>query len=291
MSVSDIKVVETAESRRTGMGVEIEGLDASRPMDAETVAAVRKVMLQYPVVVLHGQSLTPEQLTRFGGAFGILQPHTAERYHHPEFKELSYISNIGADGKVDEFGHNKRATGWHSDGSFLEVPYSFTLLYALESPSEGGPTCFSSTELAYNNLPEDLRRRADEAIAVHALASGVEGATAPSAQKRRDHPELFPEIERPAVQVHPETGRKAIFVNPTHTSHIKGEDRDAPGSLYRTLIEFCIRPEFVYEHKWRVGDIVIWDQRCTMHRAGGGLKPTDRRVMLRALVRGLDKAA
>lgn len=284
-------IVETPDSRRCGLGAVVKGLDVSQPLPGETVAALREAALAFPVLVIPGQDLSPEALVRFARSFGELQPHTAERYRHPDFPELSYISNVDRDGKVDVFGQTKRATGWHSDGSFLEVPYSFTILYGLEVPSVGGPTLFANTTLAYERLDEETRRRADGATAIHAIGSGPEGAGSPSRQKRVERPDLFPDIEKPVVRVHPETGRKALFINPMHTSHIVGEDREEADALYARLIAFCTRPEFVYEHRWNVGDLVIWDQRCTLHRAGGGVAPNERRIMLRALVRGVQQAA
>jgi taurine dioxygenase len=281
-----LDVRETDESRRTGMGAVVEGLDLRADLDAETVAAIRQAALAHPVLVIPGQDLTPEQLAKFARTFGDIQLHTAVRYRHPDFPELSYVSNILPDGTVDTFGHNKRATGWHSDGSFLKPSYSFTTLYAVEAPKVGGPTLFCNTELAYERLPEDLKRRADAAIAVHALGSGPDGKSAPSYQARQDRPDLYPEVEKPVVQVHNETGRRALFLNPTHTSHIVGEDRDDPNSLYAQLVAHCIKPDFVYEHRWAQGDLVIWDQRNTMHRAGGGLGTGERRIMLRAVIRG-----
>lgn len=291
MPEAEIHLIPTTESERTGMGAVLKGVDAAGPLAPATVAAIRKAALAYPVLILPGQKLTAEGLIAFARNLGDIQPHTAERYWHPEHPELSYVSNVDREGRIDTFGHERRATGWHSDGSFLGTPYSFTMLYALEVPKVGGPTLFANMTKAYRHLPPELRRRADEAVAVHALASGPDGESAPSANKRRETPDAFPEIERPVVQVHPETGEKSIFLNPTHTSHIIGDDRNAPNSLYASLITFATSPDFVYRHNWTVGDLVIWDQRCTMHRAGGGVGVNERRVMLRALIAGVQQAA
>ena len=282
------EIVETDESRRTGLGAVVKGLDASKPLDRETQAALRQAALEYPVLVIPGQDMSPEQLTMFARSFGELQAHTAERYRHAEFPELSYISNVDREGNVDTYGQTKRASGWHSDGSFLAKPYSFTMLYGVEVPSVGGPTCFANTSKAYDALPEERRAQADSAVAVHAIGSGPDGAGSPSREKRFTQPDLYPDIEKPVVQVHPETGRKALFVNPMHTSHIVGSDREAAEDFYAYLIAFSTRSEFVYEHPWHAHDIVIWDQRCTLHKAGGGVAPGERRTMLRALVKGLE---
>jgi taurine dioxygenase len=287
MSNASLSVVQTDESRRTGMGARIEGVDLAAGVTPEIIAAIRQAVLDYPVIAIPGQSLDPVQLMTFARNFGELQVHTAERYRHPEHPELSFVSNIDRDGKIDEFGHNTRATGWHSDGSFLELPYSLTMLYSVEAPSQGGPTLFANMRKTYERLPAELKARLEGATAVHALASGYDGATAPSAAKRH----LYPEVEKPAILVHPENGTKAVFLNAAHTSHLLGMDREESDRLIREVVEFATSEPFVYAHYWKPGDLVIWDQRCTMHRAGGGLSRGERRVMLRALVRGLVREA
>jgi taurine dioxygenase len=286
-----LDVEETTHTARTEMGAIIHGLDVSSDLSTDTTRALREVALKFPVVVIPNQTLSPEGLTRFARNFGELQPHTAERYRHPEFPELSYISNVDREGKQDQYGQNQRASGWHSDGSFLARPYSFTMLYGVEVPSTGGATLFSNTYLAYERLPDDIKAEVDDAIAVHAIGSGPDGAGSPSRMKRLEQPELFPDIPKPIVSTHPETGRRSLYINPMHTSHIISENEARAKELFNYLIDFCVQEEFVYEHKWRANDIVIWDQRCTLHRAGGGVPSDERRVMLRALVKGLDSAS
>jgi taurine dioxygenase len=284
-------VEETSDSRRCGLGVLIHGLDLSKPLSEGAIGELRRIALDYPVTVLRGQQLDPAGLQEFARRFGTQQAHTAERYHHPEFRELSYVANVGRDGSADQFGHAVRASGWHSDGSFLARPYSHAMLYALEVPAQGGATLFNNMYLAYERLPEDLRRRVEGLRAVHAIGSGWDGEGSPSRNKRTESPAAFPDIARPVVRLHPETGRKALFVNAMHTSHIDGMDRQEGIELLKALVEFSTRPEFVYEHRWRIGDLVIWDERATMHRAGGGVPAGQRRVLLRTLFEGTPEFA
>jgi taurine dioxygenase len=283
-------IEQTPDSQRAGLGVRLHGLDLSAPLSPDTLAALRRTALEFPVTVIPGQRLDAAGLHAFAASFGRLQAHTAERYHHPDFRELSYVSNVGRDGSADAFGHAVRASGWHSDGSFLVKPYSHAMLYALETPAQGGATLFNNMYLAYEKLPQELRRRADASAAVHAIGSGWDGAGSPSANKRYENPEAFPDIVKPVVRVHPETGRKALFVNAMHTSHIVGIPKAESDALLKELVDYSTRPEFVYEHRWQVGDLVIWDERSTMHRAGGGVAAGQRRVLLRALFEGTDEA-
>lgn len=276
---------QTPDSARSGMGAVAEGVDLSAGGTPEVVEALRQALLRQPVIVVPGQRIGPEALLKLATAFGGAQAHTAVRYRHPDFPDLSYVSNVDRDGKIDTFSHATRASAWHSDGSFLDQPYSFTLLYGLETPRQGGATQFANMYLAYESLPDDLRRRADAAQAVHALGRGPEGAAA-STNPGDKAAAAFTPITWPVIRIQPETGRRSIYINPIHTTHIVGADEAEARALYRDLLEFCVRPEFVYEHRWRVGDLVIWDQRSTMHRAAGGVPLTERRVLLRAHVKG-----
>jgi taurine dioxygenase len=278
----------TSDSARTGLGVRVHGLDLSAPLAPEALALLRRTALEFPVTLIADQDLDAPGLFTFANSFGPLQVHTAERYHHPDFRELSYVANVGRDGSADQFGSAIRASGWHSDGSFLAKPYSHAMLYALETPVQGGATLFNNMILAYEKLPIELRRKADAASAVHAIGSGPDGAGSPSANKRHENPDDFPDIVKPVVRTHPETGRRALFVNAMHTSHLVGMERSESDILLKELVGFSTQPEFVYEHKWSVGDLVIWDERSTMHRAGGGVAAGQRRVLLRALFKGTE---
>jgi taurine dioxygenase len=290
MTEVHFNLIETEESRRTGMGAVVEGLDVKHGVDRDIARSLRDAALRFPVLVIRDQRLDPEALVTFGRTFGELQPHTAERYRHETFPDLSYVSNVDRQGNTDDYGQTKRALGWHSDGSFLRVPYSFTILYGVEVPSEGGATLFSNTHLAYERLPGDVKAEVGRLTAIHAIGSGPDGAGSPSRNKRFEEPERYPDIEKPLVMMHPENGRPALFINPMHTSHIVLEDRERAEQLYNYLVRFSTQPELVYRHDWRRGDIVIWDQRCTMHRAAGGVRQGERRTLLRALVKGTDDA-
>jgi alpha-ketoglutarate-dependent taurine dioxygenase len=277
------EIEQTADSVRSGLGVRVHGPALSGDLPPRALEELRGICLEFPVTVVPGQELDAAALHGLARKFGRLEAHTAQRYHHPEFRELSYVANVGRDGSADQFGSTIRASGWHSDGSFLDEPFSQAMLYALEVPQKGGATFFANMYLAYENLPDDLKKRADGASAVHALGSGPDGAAAPSAKQAQEHPELYPHTVKPVVRVHPETGRKVLFVNAMHTSHVLGMGRSESDIFLRDLVDFGTQPEFVYKHEWNVGDLVIWDERSTLHRAGGGVAAGQRRVLLRAL--------
>lgn len=268
------------------LGAELRGLDLSRPLSAADTRALKDAFWANPVLVLRGQTLDPEDLIRIGGMFGRIEPHSILQYRHPQHPELSYITNVDPkSGKPDEYGQTKRAVDWHSDGSFKEHPDSVAFLYSLVAPSAGGRTQFTNMYLAYDSLPDDLKERVDGLEAFHKRGEGwrVEAPPPPLTEAQKASGE-FEGAVHPVVITHPESGRPALYVNAAHCSHIVGMPRAESDALLDRLYEHAIDPRFQYHHAWRQGDILFWDQRCLMHRAGGGMPAGEARVMLRAMM-------
>jgi taurine dioxygenase len=261
---------------------EVSGLDIGQPLPPEAVEALKDAARQYPVLIFHQQSLDPPKLMAFGEYFGDLAPHAQLKYRVPGFPACSYVTNREPDGSVDPYGYNKRAVSFHSDGSHKPIPDAFTILHGLEVPREGGPTVFANTYAAYDALSDEMKRRLDGLEALHKSHGGINGTKGPSA--RPAGWEEQPGSVHPVVIIHPDTGRKAIYVNPVHTVKILGLSDEDSAALLRTLYEHCARPEFEYAHKWALGDVVLWDQRSTMHRAGGGVPVDQPRVLLRTMI-------
>jgi len=268
---------------REGLAAEIADLDLSRALTPEEVGFISAAFLRYPVLVFHGQNLGPVELSRFGESFGRLEPHSLLKYRHPDYPALSFVTNVDKDGKLDTFGYERRAVDFHSDGSFKALPDAITVLHALEVPTVGGNTIFSDMYLAYDSLAPDMKQRLDGLAALHKRAGGIRGSsgTLPTS------PEIeaqYPGSVHPIVRTHPDTGRKAIYVNPIHTVRVVGLSEEESANLLDYLYSYCAQPEFQYAHRWTVGDVVMWDQRCTMHRAAGGAPPDQRRVLLRTMI-------
>lgn len=267
------------------LGAELTGVDLSRAPDAATVATIRAAFLDNPVLVMRGQRMDPEALIAIGDALGTIEPHSILHYRHPRHEQLSYVTNVKPDGSLDEYGATKRAVDWHIDGTFKAKPDCVTFLYSIAAPSRGGNTHFTNMQAAYAVLPAALKQRIAGLSCFHKRGEGWRCTEPPpaltEAQKATGE---FEGATHPLVIVHPESGRPSLYVSPTHTCNVVGLSRADSDALLDELYAIATRPEFEYRHAWRVGDLVMWDQRATMHRAGGGTPAGEKRIMLRAMV-------
>ncbi len=269
----------------THLGGELHGVDLSQPMTLATLATIRAAFRAHPVLVMRGQQMKPENLIAIGDALGFIEPHSILQYRHPQFEQLSYVTNVKPDGTVDEYGQNKRAVDWHIDGTFKAKPDCITFLYSIAAPTIGGRTQFTSMYAAYDALSPDMKTRIADLECFHKRGLGWRCTAPPppltAAQVASGE---FEGNVHPLVITHPESGRKSIYIGPTHTCHVVGMAREDSDRLLDELYETAIRPEFQYHHEWHAGDLVMWDQRATMHRAGGGTPRDQKRIMLRAMV-------
>lgn len=261
---------------------EVFGLTLSSPLAIEDVALIKNAFREHPVLVFHGQALTPPRLMAFSEYFGTVAPHAKLKYRVPGFPGCSYVTNREADGTIDEFGASQRAVSFHSDGSFKAVPDAIIILHGLEVPDTGGATDFADMYAAYETLPAPLKQRVAGLKARHRLHRGINGEAGPSPRS----PEVMahPGSVHPVVRTHPQSGRRSLYVNPVHTELIEGVTAEESRALLGELYAHCARPEYQYSHRWQRGDVVMWDQRCTLHRAGGGAPRHQARVLLRTMI-------
>lgn len=265
------------------LGVEVEGIDLSQPLDAATAAWVDNAINEHAVLIWRNQDLKAERLAEFGRLFGSPTPHSLERYRHPEVPEVSFLTNLDEQGKPDKFGH-KRATAWHTDETYEESLPRLAILHALEVTSARGGTIFADMRNAYDTLPPDLRQRVDTLTARHGYTTGPDGERLYGGELARKFAKTHPERPRPAVAVHPRSGRRVLFVNPLHTHGFVGLDDAEAIELIEALAAHSTREDNIYYHTWRVGDVLMWDETSTMHRGAGDYSPEERRVMLRTIV-------
>ncbi|MEE8172592.1 MAG: TauD/TfdA family dioxygenase [Alphaproteobacteria bacterium] len=265
------------------LGAEIHGLDLARPLAEEAVAALRQALLQHLLLVFPEQHLTPGQLADFCRRFGPITRHILDQYHHPEEPDLCIISNVAESGK----GRTTAGTAgsyWHSDLSYLADPADVSMLYAIEVPETGGDTIFCNMYAAYEMLPEAVRSRLQRLTAVHNIMAGS-GADAKVALTKAQRAKV-PDAIHPIVRRHPETGREALFVNPGFTRRIEGMDAAASAELLDELYGHAAEARFTYRHKWRAGDLTLFDGRASMHTATGGYSSAERRTLWRAFMGG-----
>ncbi len=252
------------------LGAEITGLNVARPMSDERFAELRRILCENDgVVVLRDQHLTPDQhitfSRRFGELFGDREQlqDTVTKYLLPGYPQIFRASNKVVDGQPQ--GRTRAGNYWHSDVSFRPQPAMVSLLYAIEIPPLGGDTLFCNMYSAYEQLSETMQRFLGGLRARHDFAVNTVGFSHETiAQQDLAGGNA---CEHPVVRTHAESGRKCLFVNPGNTSHLIGLHPQESKRLLDFLYEHCTRPEFIFRHRWEKDDLVIWDNRCTMHYA------------------------
>jgi len=276
--------MSTRELRPLGesLGTEAIGIDLSRPLDGETLGWIEDAFAEHPVLVFRDQDLGPAELAAFGRRFGKPKIHALVDYRHDEHPEVSWLTNVDKDGNIDWFGV-KRATDWHTDSPYEDVPPRLAILHAKEVPSAKGGTMFADMRAAYDALPEAMKARLAGMVGLHGRHDGPYGVRLYEGDPPQNA-KHYSEKPRPAVVAHPVTGRPILFVNPLHTHGFAGLDKDAAWQLIEELAEHSTQDRFVYYHAWRVGDVLMWDEQATMHRGAGDYEPSERRVMLRTIV-------
>lgn len=260
------------------VGAEIRGLDLSRDIDPATAAALYAAWLKHLVLVFRGQTLTAEGQRRFTMLFGEIQPPRSRPEARDPNNPMLYIGNVTIDGQRGELPEGDMQ--FHNDQCYYENPAKGAVLYAMEIPSRGGNTLFASTYAAYESLPEELRDAA-ERMRVLFLYDYEKNANRKAPSDWKDAPRYV----HPAVVVHPETGRRSLLVNRLMAESIIGMPRDESDRLLERLCQATEMPAHIYEHHWQVGDVVIWDNRATLH-ARTDFDPAERRVLRRLAIRG-----
>jgi taurine dioxygenase len=259
------------------IGAELRGIDASQPIDAATAAAIRAALWRYQVIVLRGQNLDPQSQGAFAQLFGPLQkPRTLT--HITGERDFMHVANRTVDGIQGVLPDGEMQ--FHVDQCYYERPSRATFLYAMEVPSKGGNTMFASAQAAYATLPADLQQRLAGLTALHVYDYDRNG-TIKGAEPAPDAPQFV----HPLVIRHPETGLPVLYVNRLMTHHIIGMPRAESDALLEKLYAHIERREMIYEHAWRPGDMVVWDNFATLH-ARTDFDPKERRVMRRFSVAG-----
>ena len=262
--------------RRMGqqIGVEVTDVDV-KVLDDADFAPIYRAWLDCNVLVVRDQKLTIEEFLNYSRRFGTVVPHPSKSTRHPEIPEITMlgVNKFNADGTLNQSIYRRGAEGWHTDGAYDAVPFKATQLYALAIPSTGGDTMFASMYAAYDALPERLKARLDGLVGSFTYG-GRRKARALLNEEDRDWRPVF----HPIVRTHPETGRKGLYFDPGKIVSIEGIDEAEANDLIDELTGRMIQPDAEYRHSWRVGDIVIWDNRCSYHRAAGDYPPNEDRI-------------
>ena len=247
------------------------GVELSQPLDAEDVAEIKQAFWKYGVLIFPDQNLTEEQHIAFAKYIGPIEPTIGA--YRPDAKlrlrpELADVSNLNHRNEI--WGENSKVRGlqlgnrlWHTDSSFKYLPARASLLYARSIPPIGGHTEFADLRAAYDALPDHLKRVLEGLVAEHALAYSRlrTGFTNFSESERKE----LPPVPQVMVRTIPETGRKSLYLA-SHIGRVLGMSDEVGGALVDQLVVHATQRQFVYTHRWRPHDLVMWDDRCTMHR-------------------------
>ncbi len=248
---------------------EISGVDLAKDLTPDTVARINQAIDQYAILVFHDQKLSDDQMLVLGNTFGSLSPprnqRVARRLQH---EQIADISNLDHNNQVRDRTDHKRLDGlgnqlWHSDASFRQVSGALSMLHAHVVPPKGGETEFADLRAAYDDLDEETKARIEDLVAEHSIfnSRGQLGHTDYTEAERA----VLPSAYHRMVRVHPGSKRKTLYIG-AHAASIVGWPVPEGKLLIRDLMEHATERRFVYRHNWTVGDLVVWDNRCTLHR-------------------------
>jgi len=268
---------------QSGFAAEIDGVSLDHPLAPAQVDALLAAFIDHRVLLFRHQRLSRAEHIAFSKLFGELEHHVLSQYLDPQHPELYVISNVGPDGRLRGEHPDKGTLFWHTDTSFTPTPSLATILRGIELPADGGQTWFADMQGAYDALPEAMKRRIAGLRVVHDLAmSRVRSGDLPLTDEQR---ERAPPVAHPLARTHPVTGRKALYMG-LHADHIVGMSRQEGRALLDELTEFATQDRFVYKHAWSVDQLVMWDNRTTLHRATAYDTGRERRIVERTVVRG-----
>ena len=262
------------------LGAEVIGLDISVPLETRTKEAVYDAFLTHKLLCFRDQNLTQDEQVAFSEQFGTLERHAVSNRNNASNPLVHIVSNLDSDGKPSG---TVKSTMWHSDKSFRSEPSMATILHALTIPPSGGDTCFADMTAAYDALPEETKAALSGVKVVHSWEHSRENVG-----KSLTPEEIAdaPPMTHPLARAHPDTGRRALFVG-MHASHLDGQSIEESRQRIVELEEHATEDRFVYRHTWREGDVLMWDNRCLLHRADPNFDAAHYpRVMHRTCLRG-----
>jgi taurine dioxygenase len=273
------------EKLAPALGAEVSGVDLSQPIAPQLCAQIRAAWLEHMVLRFRGQKLTDPQLLAFSRNFGELDapgPNPLGRPFLPDHPEMNVISNI-KEGGVPIGGLGDGEAIWHADMTYVERPPMAAILYAIEIPPAGGDTYWANMVLAYEALPAALKRRVEGLEAVHDATYNSAGAMRKGYNEVTD-PRTAPGARHRLVRTHPQTGRRSLFLGRRRNSYIVGLELEESERLLDELWRHATQPQFTFRQQWRVGDVMVWDNRCTLHRRDA-FDPGARRLLHRTQIR------
>lgn len=271
------------EIRRLGerIGAEITGVDL-KALDAAGFDRIYRAWLDHNVIAVRDQELEIADFLAYSRRFGEVHPHPSKSTRHPDCPEITLLgaNKIRADGTLDREIYLRGAEGFHTDGAYDAEPFKATQLYAIAIPSRGGDTLFASMYAAFEALPQRLRQRLEGRRGAY-VYGGRKRKTALLNPEDREKDPVFHLL----LGTHPETGRRVLYFDPGKILAIEGLPEAESDALIDELAGYMVQPQGQYRHRWRKGDVVIWDNRCSYHKAAGDYPPEEQRIHWRVSIK------
>lgn len=266
------------------MGAAVTGLDLSKPLDDSARDAIMNALVEHHILVFPNQNLTKDEQYAYTERFGEVEGHVVRGLDGVKSPQVHMVSNLDLDGKPTKTPATSGNFFWHTDKSYHDIPSLATLLHAKQIPPKGGSTQFANIANAYDELPDVMKDRIQGLRAVHSWEANRDNTfNRPATDEEKAE---RPPVSHPIVRTHPDSGRKVLYVG-IHTSHIEGMPVAEGRELLYRLLDFATQPRFVHTHHWREGELVMWDNRCLMHRATGDFEMDKHaRVLHRTVIRG-----
>ena len=277
--------------RHALLGAEVRGIDLSQPLDEATLAELHALWMGHLVLIFPDQAISDEQHIAFARHFGELEIHPSLAHRSSRNKEIYRVSNVDESGNIippkdTAWQYINLSWLWHTDSSFREVPSKGSILHGIETTTAGGNTLFANMYAAYDDLDTDIRQRIEGLIVIHAHDVVIRQSKELSAKQDKGRYDELPPVRHPLVQVHPVTGRRSLFLSPHTMECIDGMADADSRALLDDLIAHAIQPKYVYRHIWSNDDVIMWDNRCTMHSVEPFDNAAVRRVMHRVTLVG-----
>jgi taurine dioxygenase len=283
-SSADLRLPFAVRPLTPSIGAGISGLDLARGVPPDVFRALYEAFLRYQVLLFPASELPPTAQVAFARQFGEVQIHVMSLYHADGYPELYRLSNLDKHGKPNGQHPDKGTLAWHTDGSWRRVTGQATIIYGEVVPETGGETHFCDMYGAYERLSPTWKDRIANLRAVHDLnfsRTRRHGRDLMTEEQRRE----APPVDQPIVRVHPETGRTCLYLG-DHAEYIVGMPYDEGRELIEELNELAVHADLTYEHRWQPHELIVWDNRCLMHRATAYDPATQGRVVRRCTILG-----
>ena len=275
------------------IGAKVQGIDLSILND-DNISEINNLWLKYLILLFPNQDISDEDHIRFGRKFGQLEKHPSLSHRSSKNPEIYRVSNVSEEGKIipsknTSWQYLKQSWLWHTDSSFREIPSKGSILHGISTTRKGGSTYFANMYEAYNDLDDTTKERINNLLVIHDHDYIINLSSELKSKQNKGSYEDLPPVKHPLVQIHPVTRKKSLFLSPHTMVNIDDFNEKNGRKLLDELIDHSVQPKYVYKHEWTDNDIIMWDNRCTMHSVEPFDNNTIKRIMHRVTLVGENK--